>query len=52
MPQLNGEKEREVEEKNLPLSLVVGVAYIECTTPHPLSYKVEHECHNVNLLLV
>ena len=34
-----------MEEKN-PLSLVVGVAYIECATPHLLCYKVEYQCHN------
>ena len=34
-PETNGEKEREMEEKNPPSSLVVGVAYIECATPLP-----------------
>ena len=28
-------KEREMEEKNEPPSLVVGVAYIECATSSP-----------------
>ena len=48
-PETNGEK-REVVEEKAP-SLVVGVAYIECATPHLLCYKVGYECHNASPLL-
>ena len=43
MPELsretNGEKRERWKKNPLPPSLMVGVAYIECATPHLLCYK-------------